>query len=318
MRVNFASPARLIAAAFIVSLLLWSSTAHAQDSGSFVDGPPEPGISFAIYTGGPADGLPLAAPDAASFWVTFEGQFIGYLAGSPAFVNQVFVDHFASGGIPANTPMIVLTPEHIADPDPTANAGWSPPLTIQQPVIAAAGGGAAYDRDEWQHWIDADGDCQNARAEVLVAESTVAVTFTSASSDCTVATGRWLGPFTGQTFTAASDVDVDHMVPLKNAHDSGGSAWSAARKRGYANDLSDPQHLIAVDDGTNQSKGARGPEAWKPPLQPYWCQYAVDWISIKVHWDLTVTADEWSALLAMLGTCPGGSPTVTPSAVPMP
>ena len=71
------------------------------------------------------------------------------------------------------------------------------------------------------------------------------------------------------------------MVPLKNAHDSGGWAWSATRKRDYANDFANPQHLIAVDDGTNQSKGARGPEAWKPPLQSYWCRYALDWIGIK-------------------------------------
>jgi hypothetical protein len=100
------------------------------------------------------------------------------------------------------------------------------------------------------------------------------------------------------------------MVPLKNAHDSGAWAWSAARKRDYANDLSDPQHLIAVDDGTNQSKGARGPGEWNPPLESYWCHYAVDWVSIKVRWELTVTVAEWNALLEMLSTCLGGAPAV--------
>ncbi|MEE8363432.1 MAG: DUF1524 domain-containing protein [Dehalococcoidia bacterium] len=177
---------------------------------------------------------------------------------------------------------------------------------------------AAYDRDDWQHWIDANGDCQNTRAEVLIAESAAAVTFTAASGGCTVATGLWQGPFTGQAFTAASDVDVDHMVPLKNAHDSGAWSWSAAQKRDYANELSDPQHLIAVDDGTNQSKGAHGPEAWKPPLQSYWCRYAVDWIGIKSRWDQTATDAEWSALLVMLSTCPGGSLTVLPAATVAP
>ena len=214
----------------------------------------------------------------------------------------------------------VVTPTRTSPPtsEPTLVAS-SPPTVLQQPVIAAVPSGLpAYDRDGWSHWTDADNDCQNARAEVLIAESSVGVTFTTASGGCTVATGLWSGPFTGQTFTAASDVDVDHMVPLKNAHDSGGWAWSAARKRDYANDLSNPQHLMAVDDGTNQSKGSRGPEAWKPPLQSYWCQYAVDWIGIKNTWDLTATPAEWAALQTMLAACPGGSPTptVSPTASP--
>ena len=220
----------------------------------------------------------------------------------------------------------VVTPTRTSPPtsEPTLVTS-SPPTVLQQPVIAVVPSGLpAYDRDGWSHWTDADNDCQNARAEVLIAESSVGVTFTTASGGCTVATGLWSGPFTGQTFTAASDVDVDHMVPLKNAHDSGGWAWSAARKRDYANDLSNPQHLMAVDDGTNQSKGSRGPEAWKPPLQSYWCQYAVDWIGIKNTWDLTVTPAEWAALQTMLAACAGGSPTglavapsvVTPTAAP--
>ena len=197
---------------------------------------------------------------------------------------------------------------------PTAGA-WMPPSSIEQPVISARQNSNTYDRDDWKHWVDADGDCQNTRAEVLIDESQAPVTFTPASSGCTVATGIWEGPYTGQAFTQASDVDVDHMVPLKNAHDSGGWAWSATRKRDYANDFANPQHLIAVDDGTNQSKGARGPEAWKPPLQSYWCRYALDWIGIKNTWTLTVTSAEWTALESMLVTCPGGSPSITPSVV---
>lgn len=194
-----------------------------------------------------------------------------------------------------------------------AAGAWSPPPTVQQPMIAPKANSAAYDRDDWEHWIDADGDCQNTRAEVLIAESQSPVTFRGGSS-CTVDTGTWVGPFTGETFTLASDVDVDHMVPLKNAHESGGWAWSAERKRDYANDMSNPQHLIAVQDNANQSKGAQGPEGWKPPDQTYWCRYAVDWIEIKVTWEITVTSAERAALEAMLDTCPGGSPLVSESA----
>ena len=98
-------------------------------------------------------------------------------------------------------------------------------------------------------------------------------------------------------------LDVDHMVPLGNAHVSGAWRWNDAQRERYANHLADPQHLIAVTASANQSKGARGPENWKPDDQSYWCQYAVDWITIKDAWNLTVTAQEHRALVDMINTC---------------
>ena len=77
---------------------------------------------------------------------------------------------------------------------------------------------------------------------------------------------------------------------------------SANRREQYANYLDDPQHLIAVTANSNRSKGARGPEDWKPDDQSYWCQYAVDWITIKDTWALTVTQAEHNALAQMLNT----------------
>ena len=102
------------------------------------------------------------------------------------------------------------------------------------------------------------------------------VTFQS-ERKCRVETGRWYGAFTGIYVEAPGDLDIDHLVPLKNAHDSGGWAWSSTRKEQYANYLGDPDHLIAVTKGASRSKGAKGPEAWRPPDEGYWCQYATDW-----------------------------------------
>ena len=173
-----------------------------------------------------------------------------------------------------------------------------------------------YDRDEWRHWTDEDGDCQNARQEVLIAESTTAVTYTDADQ-CRVVSGTWMGPYTGEQFDDPGELDIDRMVPLGNAHRSGGWAWSDDRKRQYANDLSYDGHLIAVQAAANRSKGSDGPEDWKPPDPAYWCQYAIDWIAIKSSWDLSATESEAVALSEMLDTCaPPRALTVIQSDVP--
>ena len=125
----------------------------------------------------------------------------------------------------------------------------------------------AYDRNDWGSWTDADGDCQDTRQEVLIAEG-VNLTYADANQ-CRVASGEWTGAYTGQTFTDPGDLDIDHMVPLRNAHNSGGSDWDQARRRVYYNDLSKPEHLIAVSASANRSKGARGPEDWKPSDSSY-------------------------------------------------
>ena len=159
-----------------------------------------------------------------------------------------------------------------------------------------------YDRDDWKHWTDANDDCQDARNEALIAESRTAITFRT-DRKCKVATGEWLTPYSNTVVTEAGMLDVDHMVPLGNAHLSGASSWPAERKERYANYLENPQHLIAVSRGANRSKGARGPEEWKPEDRSYWCQYAFDWITIKDTWALTVTQREHDALSQMLNTC---------------
>ena len=159
-----------------------------------------------------------------------------------------------------------------------------------------------YDRDEWRHWLDDDGDCQDARQETLIAEADGPLTYETAER-CRVETGRWVDPYTLEVFQDPSDMDVDHVVPLANAHRSGGWTWSRERKAAYANDLDFQGHLVAVAPSANRSKGSRGPEDWRPPNEDYWCDYATDWLKIKDKWELTATDREWIALREMLDTC---------------
>jgi hypothetical protein len=102
------------------------------------------------------------------------------------------------------------------------------------------------------------------------------------------------------TFTQASDLDIDHIVPLAHAHRAGGGNWSREMKRQFAND---PDNLLAVDDRTNQKKGAKGPVRWKPPEESYWCEYAKKWRLIKAKYGLVVSEMERRSLRVMERIC---------------
>ena len=118
-------------------------------------------------------------------------------------------------------------------------------LLLTSTLLSASPACPAYDRKLLKHWIDEDRDCQNTRHEVLLEESLAPVTFKT-SKNCRVISGSWLGAYSGNVFTDASQLDIDHLVPLKEAHESGGYAWDAYRKRDYANDLTDPNTLGPV------------------------------------------------------------------------
>ena len=171
--------------------------------------------------------------------------------------------------------------------------------------VAGRGSEVKYDRNHWPHWVDADRDCQNTRAEVLIAESASPVSFTpnADGEECRVTGGQWRGPWSGEIFTDAGDVDIDHHVPLGHAHESGGWDWDRERKRAYANDLDHPASLQATSKLVNRTKGKQPPDQWRPEATAGWCRYAADWIAVKSKWQLTVTDGEAKALREMLHTC---------------
>ena len=176
-------------------------------------------------------------------------------------------------------------------------------------TVASESGSSTYDRANFKHWIDANGDCQHARTEALVAESRATPTYSS-SSRCTVTKGKWYSYYDGVYWTNPSDVDIDHMVALKEAWESGARSWSATNRTRYANDLGLSVSLMAATDNVNSSKGDRDPAQWLPPRAAVHCKYAIQWVQVKYRWRLTINSAERSKLSSLLsGDC--GSRTVT-------
>ncbi|KDQ10335.1 hypothetical protein BOTBODRAFT_36240 [Botryobasidium botryosum FD-172 SS1] len=155
----------------------------------------------------------------------------------------------------------------------------------------------AYNRDLFPHWITISGSC-NARETVLIRDGTNVVT----DSACASTSGSWFSVYDGKTWTQASDIDIDHMVPLKEAWVSGARDWTTAQRQAFANDLTRPQ-LIGVTDTVNQAKGDKDPANWLPPLASYHCTYVRAWIQVKYYYNLTIDSAEKTKLTSILNGC---------------
>ena len=144
--------------------------------------------------------------------------------------------------------------------------------------------GREYNREDWGNWIDEDGDGLNTRHEVLAEESLIKPVI----SNNKVVSGKWFDKYTGKYFTNPSDLDIDHLVPLKNAYISGASNWSKKKKNRYYNYLKYDNHLIAVSKSANRNKSDKSPVDWLPPHEEYQCEYVREWFKIKTAWGLTI------------------------------
>ena len=159
-----------------------------------------------------------------------------------------------------------------------------------------------YDRALFDHWRDIDGDGCDSRDQVLKRDS---ISLPQVDPvNCNVVAGDWISPYDGAKWSDPSDIDIDHVVALKEAWDSGAWAWSAAQRKAFANDTSDSRTLLAVTDSVNQSKSDKDPSNWLPPLQSYTCTYLGNWIAVKVRWSLSMDSSEYGRIKNLLqSTC---------------
>ena len=173
-------------------------------------------------------------------------------------------------------------------------------------VVSNEAFGSSYKRSSFRHWIDADSNGCDTRRDVLAAETTKPV-------NCrTLSGGAWVSAFDGVRTTNASGFDVDHMVPLKEAWESGAHSWDSGTRTRFANDLAYEHSLIAVSARSNRSKSDRDPNNWMPTTSSFHCQYVGRWIAVKYRWSLSVDPAEKSFLESKVASCGSASDVAAP------
>ena len=139
----------------------------------------------------------------------------------------------------------------------------------------------------WVHDHDAS-ECFDTRALVLIRDSQEDVTF-SAGNPCKVNTGRWVDPYSGRELKLAREIEIDHVVALKNAYESGAWGWDYRHRCLYANFMGFESHLLAASSLENNRKSDKGPEGWMPLDSSFACQHLQNWLVLKLIWNLNMT-----------------------------
>lgn len=184
-------------------------------------------------------------------------------------------------------------------------------LLATLPVEPAVDGG--YARELFRHWVDADGDGCDTREEVLITESLTPVIL---EDGCRVVDGTWFSAPDGDTLTNPASIDINHVVPLKEAWASGARAWTPERREAFANDLLDERTLQAVSSGANRQQGENDPASWLPVDRDVACRFVADWVAIKASWDLSVDQAERDAIVLTLEDCDERMVTLVPREAP--
>ncbi|AQZ62735.1 putative secreted protein [[Actinomadura] parvosata subsp. kistnae] len=190
-----------------------------------------------------------------------------------------------------------------AQPVQAHAAPAAPPPLLRQAVADLAVAEEArtgYKRTSFKHWTDGDKDGCSARNEVLITE---AIDAPEVGPGCKLSGGTWYSYYDDVIVHEAGQLDVDHLVPLAEAWDSGASSWDAARREKYANYLEHPEHLVAVTARSNRQKADKDPAEWLP-IEQVRCRYAAEWVAVKRQWQLSVDAAEKAKLDEIAQRCP--------------
>ncbi|MFJ8017438.1 HNH endonuclease family protein [Streptomyces sp. NPDC096339] len=206
------------------------------------------------------------------------------------------------------------TAAHAADTAPRAVPEVLPMGVAVSALPLAAEDRTGYQRTSFKHWNAGanPSDGCNTRMEVLIQE---AIEAPEVGPGCTLTGGVWWSYYDDQRVTPAGALDIDHMVPLAEAWDSGASSWTAQKREAYANDLGQESSLVAVTARSNRSKADQDPSQWLPPSgsERVLCQYAAEWTATKLRWGLTVDEAERDRLTDIAAGCGSTDVVFTPA-----
>ncbi len=156
-------------------------------------------------------------------------------------------------------------------------------------------------------WSDVDRNGCDTRNDILNRDLS-SIIYKVSSKDCVILSGTLLDPYSGERIdflrgnTTSSEVQIDHIVALSNAWQTGAFKLTLAQRTAFAND---PNNLLAVKGRLNSQKGDGDAATWLPPQKSYRCDYVTKQVFIKTKYGLWLTAPEKEAMLRILKTCPG-------------
>ena len=161
-----------------------------------------------------------------------------------------------------------------------------------------------YSREQFPHWKDPDKNGCDTRNDILKRDLTKVI-FKADTNNCKVISGSLLDPYSNKLISfdlskSASTIDIDHVVALSNAWQTGALQLTPTQRTNFAND---PLNLLAVDAKLNRQKGDGDAATWLPPYKSYRCSYVARQVSVKSKYKLWVTAPEKSAISNLLTAC---------------
>ena len=155
-------------------------------------------------------------------------------------------------------------------------------------------------------WADVDRNGCDTRNDILKRDLT-SITYRAKTRNCVVESGTLIDRYSGETINfvkgniSSMEVQIDHVVALSNAWQTGAFKLSADQRKALSND---PLNLFAVKGRLNSQKGDGDAATWLPPLKSFRCSYVAQQIAVKARYSLWVTAPEKAAMVSILAKCP--------------
>jgi len=192
-----------------------------------------------------------------------------------------------------------MAPDSFASSAPTAIS------VLNNLEVKGRAAKTGYSRSQFPHWSDPDRNGCDSRNDILKRDLKM-ISFKDGTKNCKVIGGELVDPFSGRKIlfdlsSSVSNIDIDHIVPLSNAWQTGAAYFDKETRSNIAND---PLNLMAVDAALNRQKGDGDAATWLPPLKSFRCEYVARQVAVKSKYKLWVTSPEKAAISKILSKCP--------------